>query len=261
MASTVMAPTAMSRKPAGEGAKSRTAACRRCGAASVRAARDAAGPRERQAEHVAQVVAGIGNEGERVRAQAEEKLGEHERHVEGHADGERAIEAGRRVLVTMVVTVVMTVVVTGMFVRVRHVIARLVSAGMARWAIYHSLPFRDARIDRAMDTVRAATVGDTTAGVCSRTAWRHRDGAAAHCRLAARPGRRCLDESRWIQRRPLRPWWRYRVRATTMAAVTAGGMTAVLLGTLAHDRLVLAVPLVFVVALFAGLARVGVPRA
>jgi uncharacterized membrane protein YccC len=48
----------------------------------------------------------------------------------------------------------------------------------------------------------------------------------------------------------------YRVRAATMAAVMAGGMTAVLLGTLAHNRLALAVPLVFVVALFAGLARV-----
>lgn len=48
----------------------------------------------------------------------------------------------------------------------------------------------------------------------------------------------------------------YRVRAATMAAVTMSGAAAVLLGTLAHDRLALAIPLVFVVALFAGLARV-----
>ena len=48
----------------------------------------------------------------------------------------------------------------------------------------------------------------------------------------------------------------YRVRASTMAAVTASGATVVLLGTLAHDRLALSVMLVFVVGLFAGLARV-----
>jgi uncharacterized membrane protein YccC len=41
-----------------------------------------------------------------------------------------------------------------------------------------------------------------------------------------------------------------------MAAVTASGAGVVLLGTLAHDRLGLAVALVFVVALAAGLARV-----
>jgi len=48
----------------------------------------------------------------------------------------------------------------------------------------------------------------------------------------------------------------YRTRAATMAAVVTSGAAVVLLGTLAHDQLVLAVPLVFVVALFAGLARV-----
>ena len=48
----------------------------------------------------------------------------------------------------------------------------------------------------------------------------------------------------------------YRVRAATMAAVLASGAIAVLLGTLARGQLVLAVSLVFVVGLFAGLARV-----
>ena len=48
----------------------------------------------------------------------------------------------------------------------------------------------------------------------------------------------------------------YRARAATMVAVTVSGATAVLFGTLAHDHLALAVPLVFAVALFAGLARV-----
>lgn len=48
----------------------------------------------------------------------------------------------------------------------------------------------------------------------------------------------------------------YRVRAGTMAVVTACGAAAVLLGTLAGAHLALAVPLVFAVALFAGLARV-----
>jgi len=48
----------------------------------------------------------------------------------------------------------------------------------------------------------------------------------------------------------------YRVRAATMAAVMLSGAAAVLLGTLAHDQLLLAVPLVFAVSLFAGLARV-----
>ena len=48
----------------------------------------------------------------------------------------------------------------------------------------------------------------------------------------------------------------YRVRAATMAAVLTSGAAAVLLGTLARGQLALSVPLVFVVALFAGLARV-----
>lgn len=48
----------------------------------------------------------------------------------------------------------------------------------------------------------------------------------------------------------------YRVRAATMAAVTAGGALAVFLGTLAGGHVALAVPLVFAVALFAGVARV-----
>jgi len=48
----------------------------------------------------------------------------------------------------------------------------------------------------------------------------------------------------------------YRERAAIMAAVTLSGAAVVLLGTLAHDRLAQAVALVFVVALFAGLARV-----
>jgi len=37
----------------------------------------------------------------------------------------------------------------------------------------------------------------------------------------------------------------YRVRAATMAVVAASGAVAVLLGTLVHDSLALAVPLVF----------------
>lgn len=48
----------------------------------------------------------------------------------------------------------------------------------------------------------------------------------------------------------------YRARAATMAAVTLAGAVAVLLGTLASGRLVFALPLVFAIALFAGLARV-----
>ncbi len=48
----------------------------------------------------------------------------------------------------------------------------------------------------------------------------------------------------------------YRARAATMAAVTLAGATAVLLGTLASGRLVFALPLVFAIAMFAGLARV-----
>ena len=48
----------------------------------------------------------------------------------------------------------------------------------------------------------------------------------------------------------------YGVRAATMAAVLASGAIAVLLGTLARGQLVLAVSVVFVVGLFAGLARV-----
>jgi len=48
----------------------------------------------------------------------------------------------------------------------------------------------------------------------------------------------------------------YRARAATMAAVTLAGATAVLLGTLASGRLVFELPLVFAIAMFAGLARV-----
>ena len=48
----------------------------------------------------------------------------------------------------------------------------------------------------------------------------------------------------------------YRARAGAMAAVTLAGAAAVLLGGLASGRLVFALPLVFAVALFAGLARV-----
>lgn len=113
------------------------------------------------------------------------------------------------------------------------------------------------RIDRAMDTVRAATaiaaprpayaaglrgaiatvlplVADTLFGLGGGV-WMSLGGF--NVALSDRGGA-------------------YRVRATTMAAVTMGGMAAVLFGTLAHDHLLLAVPLVFVVALFAGLARV-----
>src|SRR6476661_899595 len=48
----------------------------------------------------------------------------------------------------------------------------------------------------------------------------------------------------------------YRARAGAMAAVTIAGASAVLLGTLAGSRLAFALPLVFAVAMFAGLARV-----
>ena len=48
----------------------------------------------------------------------------------------------------------------------------------------------------------------------------------------------------------------YRARAGTMSAVTLAGASAVLLGTLAAGRLAFALPLVFAMAMFSGLARV-----
>jgi hypothetical protein len=69
------------------------------GAARCRAAarEHGAGPREHEPEHVAQVVPGIGDQGEGVRAEPEHNLGDDERDVERDADGECTIEARGRV--------------------------------------------------------------------------------------------------------------------------------------------------------------------
>jgi cell division septal protein FtsQ len=72
-----------------------------------------------------------------VGAQAEQELREHERHVEPNADGERAVEARRRVVVAVavrvIVVIVLAVIVIVMIVRVRHLVAGLVSGAAAHW--------------------------------------------------------------------------------------------------------------------------------
>jgi len=113
------------------------------------------------------------------------------------------------------------------------------------------------RIDRALDTVRAATALGAprpayAAGV--------RGAIATVLPLVADAALK-LGGGVWMSLGGFNValsdrGGAYHVRAATMALVGASGAAAVLLGTLAHDRLALAVPLVFFVALFAGLARV-----
>ena len=52
------------------------------------------GPGHEQAHHVAQVVAGVGQERERMAVQTEDHLGDDEGGVEQHADGKGAAEIG-----------------------------------------------------------------------------------------------------------------------------------------------------------------------
>ena len=70
-------------------------------------------------------------------AKPEQELREHEGHVEPHADRERAVEAGRRVVMAVamcvLVLIVIVLIVIVMIVRVRHLVARLVSGAAARW--------------------------------------------------------------------------------------------------------------------------------
>src|SRR5690348_920180 len=126
-------------------------------------------------------------------AEPEQEFGEYEREVEPDADCERAIEACRRVVMTMRVAVVVLV----MIVRMGHLVARLVSGAAARWAIYHSLPFRDAP-DRSCARHRAHRHRAWRASpcLCRRAAGRHRDRASTRRRCPAPSWWRRLDESR-----------------------------------------------------------------
>jgi hypothetical protein len=54
-------------------------------------------PGQEEAEDVAEVVAGVGEEGERAREDTERGLGDHVGEVEADAEGEGAVVAGRGV--------------------------------------------------------------------------------------------------------------------------------------------------------------------
>lgn len=64
---------------------------------------------------------------------AEQELGEHEGHIESHANRERTVEAGRRVVMAVAMRMIVVIVVIVVIVRVRHLVARLVSGAAAHW--------------------------------------------------------------------------------------------------------------------------------
>lgn len=112
------------------------------------------------------------------------------------------------------------------------------------------------RLDRALGTVRAATALATP-----RPAWAAgiRGAIATVLPLVASSALH-LGGATWMSLGGFNGaladrGGAYRTRAATMAAVTVAGAAAVLLGTLASGRPAFALPLVFAVALFAGLTR------
>ena len=84
-------------------------------------------PGQQQPQDIAQIVPGVGDEGDRVRQHAENDLRDHERDVEHGRDGEGSAEIRRRVAVAMVVIVmavvvpVVTVVVIVVVIMVRMI--------------------------------------------------------------------------------------------------------------------------------------------
>ena len=82
-------------------------------------------PGQQQPQDIAQIVPGVGDEGDRVRQHAENDLRDHERDVEHGRDGEGSAEIRRRVAVAVIVVAVvvpvMMVVVIVVVIMVRMI--------------------------------------------------------------------------------------------------------------------------------------------
>jgi hypothetical protein len=67
-------------------------------------------PRQQQAEDIAKIVSGIGNESNRVRHDSEYDLGYHQRDVERRGDSKYAVEVYRSATVVVMLVIVSVVV-------------------------------------------------------------------------------------------------------------------------------------------------------
>ena len=81
-----------------------------------------AGPGQDQRQHVAGIVAGIGEQRHGMRQHAVGRLNDHQRDIESRGDGEGGSERGRRMAVAMVMAVIM--VVTMMMTMLMRVMRR-----------------------------------------------------------------------------------------------------------------------------------------